>query len=78
MILTELLNHIRQANDAELTTIVQMVIARYGELFPDDEIIFVSLPKNAPDERRETIKQILRMTAMEFPSGFGHTTISRT
>lgn len=68
MILTELLNHIRQADSADLSTIVQRVIARYAELFPEDEVIFLSLPKNAPDERRETIKQFLRMTAIVFPT----------
>ena len=54
---TNLINH---ADDAELAEIIQAIIHRYNSLHPDSEIFFLSLPRNNPQERQETIDALIR------------------
>lgn len=42
---------IETANDRELSQIVQAVLSRYRVLFPDEEVIFLSLPIHDREER---------------------------
>lgn len=50
---------IEKASDSQITEIIQAVIHRYGLAFPDEEIIFLSLPKE-PSARQETLELFLR------------------
>lgn len=52
------LTQIQQADDAELTQIINAVIRRYGIQYPDQEAMFLTLPKNDPEERRNTLNSI--------------------
>lgn len=42
---------IETANDLELSQIVQALLSRYHVLFPDEEVIFLSLPLHDREER---------------------------
>lgn len=56
--LTAVLSKIRQADDLEINEIIQAVIGRYEAVFPDWEVMFLSLPKNDPAERSRSIEAI--------------------
>lgn len=55
------LDGIRQASSYELDDMVNAVRQRYAELFPDWEILFLSLPKNDPAERRKCLDETITM-----------------
>ena len=52
---------IGSAGASELTEISKAVIYRYAELFAEEEVIFLSLPKNDRLERRRIISAVLEM-----------------
>ena len=54
----ELLSQIRQADAAALNDIAQTLMERYHTLFPDDDVIFLSLPKNNPQERQRLLQMV--------------------
>ena len=54
----ELLNQIRQADGAALNDIAQALMERYHTLFPDDDVFFLSLPKNNPQERQRLLQMV--------------------
>ena len=56
--LQTLLSAIEQADCYTLTQIVQSVIARCRELFPDEDVFFLSLPVHDQEERRYTLEQL--------------------
>ena len=45
MCLKELLEQIASVDSTGLTQIVQAVLARYRDLFPEEDVIFLSFPK---------------------------------
>ena len=49
---------ISRADDFEISQIIQTVIRRYSVVYPDWEVMFLSLPKE-PEERREQLEQML-------------------
>ncbi|MBQ8580335.1 MAG: hypothetical protein IJ448_06550 [Oscillospiraceae bacterium] len=55
------LQYIRQADEEEIQELLQASIKRYKSLYPDWEIYFFSLKANDEAERREQLRQILRM-----------------
>lgn len=54
-LLTKLLRKIERANDFEISQIIRAIIQRYSKIYPDQEIIFLSLPVNKSEERKQTL-----------------------
>lgn len=54
----ELLSQIRQADGAALNDIAQALTERYHILFPNDDVFFLSLPKNNPQERQRLLQMM--------------------
>ena len=48
----DIMEEIERADDRGITQIIQAVIRRYGKVFPDQEVVFISLPVDDPEERR--------------------------
>ena len=44
----DIMEEIERADDHTITRIIQAVIRRYGAVYPDQEIVFLSLPLGAP------------------------------
>lgn len=59
--LDEILKFIDQANANQLNEIIQVVIQRYGQISPDWEVNFLSLPKNDPVRRQQMLQTILQL-----------------
>ena len=56
-----ILAQISTANSSELSQITQAAVARYGVLFPDDEVFFLSLPIENRAERAAILRQAADM-----------------
>ena len=56
-----ILAKISTADSSELSQITQAVVARYGVLFPDDEVFFLSLPIEDQAERAAILRQAADM-----------------
>lgn len=57
MPMDEVIRTIEQASTEEIQDLLQSVIGRYRELYPDWRILFVSVDQNATDEQsREVLK----------------------
>ena len=52
---------IASADSAELNEIALAVMHRYNDLFSEDEVVFLSLPKHDPKERQRIIHAILHI-----------------
>ena len=50
---------ILQADDIELSEIIQSVIRRYGVLHPDWEVMFLSLPRDDPHARHRCVEETI-------------------
>ena len=57
----EILNWIEQADDIQISRVIQSVIRRYDRIYPDHDVVFLSLPKNDPQERRQVLQGALDM-----------------
>ena len=57
----KVLQYIDHADDTDLSEFVQAFVARYHRLFPDYEIIFLSMPKNDPAQREWILRHALHM-----------------
>lgn len=57
-----LLAAIKQSDPNELSLIIQAIVFRYKELYPDWEVFFLSLPINNTEERRKIIESAFEMT----------------
>ena len=57
----QVLTYIRQADTNQLSEIVQAIVARYGQISPDWEVHFLSLPKNDPLRRQQMLRTILQL-----------------
>ena len=53
------LHTIRQADSSELSSIVRCVLDRYGELFADEDVFFLSAPKCDEAERERIMSAAL-------------------
>lgn len=60
----ELLTQIEQADDIGISRIIQAVIRRYGRVYPDHEVVFLSLPINDPEERQLVLRNAMMMFGM--------------
>ena len=56
-----ILAKISTADSSELSQITQAVVARYGVLFPDDAVFFLSLPIEDRAERAAILRQAADM-----------------
>ena len=56
----QVLAYIRQAGSDQLNEIIQAVIHRYGQISPDWDVTFLSLPKNDPAQRQQMLRTILQ------------------
>lgn len=61
MELYEVLRRIEESDDLEISEIIRAVIQRYHVCFPDWEIIFLSLPRNDPQERERGLEELLSL-----------------
>ena len=59
MEISDVLSYIAQADDGQLNDITSALTARYKVLFPDWEVVYLSLPLQDP-ERREQIWELAR------------------
>lgn len=50
----------------ELSQIVFSVMRRYRELYPQEEIVFLSLPKDDPAERCRILEGTCRLAELEY------------
>ena len=57
----QVLTYIRQADTNELNEIIQAIVKRYGQISPDWETSFLSLPKNDPLRRQQILQSILQL-----------------
>ena len=62
--LNNLLRRIQIASNFELNQIIKLLLHTYSNRYPDQDIIFLSLPKNDPDERQR-ILDALNVLAFE-------------
>ena len=58
--LDRVLTFIRKADDRQINEIIQALIARYGEVYPNWDVTFLSLPRNNPEERNNVIQHFLK------------------
>lgn len=58
MMLSIVLSVIEQADDLQISKIIRAVIRRYGLVFPDWDVLFLSVPK-APEQRRSQLERML-------------------
>ena len=49
------------ADSIELSEIVKTILYRYAELYEEEEVVFLSLPKHNGEERRRIISSVLEM-----------------
>ena len=59
MEISDVLSYIAQADDGQLNEITSALTARYKVLFPDWEVVYLSLPLQDP-ERREQLWELAR------------------
>ena len=56
---------IAASGPAELSTISRQIVRRYGELFENEEIIFLSLPKHDEKLRRQIMEAVIRLEQLK-------------
>ena len=66
----EVVHIIRKADVNEINDLIMAVLCRYRELYPEEEIHFLSLPLDG-DQRELELKRILEMHAMHDRAGKG-------
>lgn len=64
--LEQVLRTIRQANSSELSSIVRSILTRYGELFEEEEVFFLSAPKGDEAERERVMSAALGLEQTRF------------
>ena len=57
--LNQVLTYIHQADDLQVNEIIQAIVSRYRDIYPDWDITFLSLPRNDPEERNNLIQYFL-------------------
>ena len=60
---------LRKASSEDLGEIIQYILRRYSAQYPDDDFIFLTLPKNDPVERNRTL-DALRTISQNRTSSF--------
>ena len=57
--LENILNQIENANQQQLQEIIDSIQDRYAQILPQWDILYLALPKEDCDERRNLIRKIL-------------------
>lgn len=50
---------IKELDDDSISQIIQAIISRYGKVHPESEVFFLSVPKDDPALRRQTIQNLI-------------------
>lgn len=58
--LKRILDRIENADDSEISEIINAVVRRYGRVYPDWDVMFLSVRKD-PEKRKEDVEGIIRM-----------------
>ena len=61
----DIMERIKRADDAQISQVIMAVIDRYAAVHPDWEIVFLSLPKDDPEERERCIHAAAAMLRQE-------------
>lgn len=61
------MERIASANGEELQQLFLALRQRYGELYPEEEVVFVSLPKNDRKERRRLMQAVFDLMERTMP-----------
>ena len=56
--LSSVTSYIEQTDDIEISEIISAIIRKYAISFPNWEAVFLTLPKNDPDERKRMLLQL--------------------
>lgn len=56
-----ILQYINQADYTDLNEFIQAIVRRYHRLFPDFDIVFLSMPKGDEAQRETALRQALQM-----------------
>ena len=56
--ISQLLQRISQANDAQINDIIQAVVKRRKALHPQEELLVLSLPCSNPQERERALEEV--------------------
>ena len=56
--LDDVLGFIKQADDNEISKIMEAVRCRFAVAFPDWEVLYLSCPKNDPVQRKQTLEML--------------------
>lgn len=59
--LHKLLAQIHCANDYEISQIISAIVRRYSVVYPDQEVLFLSLPINDIAEREQILTSALEL-----------------
>ena len=59
--LDDILIAIACADDGALSEIIETIIQTYYNRYPDQDILFLSMPKNDPDERQRILDALNRL-----------------
>ena len=51
---------IQNATSSDINDLLLALCQRHRELFPDWEVLYISCPKNNPQERQQTLEYIIR------------------
>ena len=62
--LARVIKFIQQADDYQVNEIINTLQDRYRKVYPDWEVVFLSLPKNSPEERKNIIDYFLKFENM--------------
>ena len=65
--LNDVLHWIESMNSAEMDEILSAIISRYSLLYPENELIYLFLPRNAMEERKQ-ILQLVKEFLLKSPS----------
>lgn len=52
---------VASASPRELNEIVSAVLTRYGQLYTNEEVVFLSLPKQDKEERQRILRAVFSM-----------------
>lgn len=58
--ISEVVDRIENADGGEISEIIRAIIRGYRKLFPDWEVIFLSMHRNDPVKREKDIENLLR------------------
>jgi hypothetical protein len=61
MNVSDVLKWLEFADDFEIGEVIKAVILMNGKIYPEEEMLVISLPRNNAEERQRTICEILKI-----------------